>query len=368
VRRTIGTGIVGPLTVIAGIVAVSQTKAAGPPAAIAPAITSAAEGTALGSEFTILSYNVEGLPWPVAHGRAEASVAIGTALRTMRSQGDQPKIVALQEAFGRAAKRIGRDAGYSYAAFGPPKALHGRAPTSQEDRDFVAAASVWHGETIGKHVDSGLAIFSDYPILWVKRVAFPAYACAGWDCMANKGVLAVAVRMPGSGKPVIVIDTHLNSREAARVDRLRTNYAYRRQVDTLSAFVSSVAGPDDRALIAGDFNVGHDRVRAAYIDEHLMNGNALKLAAIEYDCGFACRRLGGADPATVTTLRRAKSLVLFHADTAATLVPSGGTAGFGQTPDGHMLSDHVGLATRFRIDPVGKPRGSDQNRPNKSER
>jgi endonuclease/exonuclease/phosphatase family metal-dependent hydrolase len=331
---------------LASIVVGSQSSAADTPALVAPAMPVSASG------LTVLSYNVEGLPWPIARGRADAAAAIGSTLRTMRSQGVQPKVVALQEAFGKAAKSIGRNAGYAYYAFGPSRALRGGLPTSSRDQSFVAAASLWHGERLGKHFDSGLAIFSDYPILWAKRVSFPAYACAGWDCMANKGVLAVAVQMPGSDKPVIIFDTHLNSQEAARVDRARTNYAYRRQIDALGAFISNDAGPDDRVLIAGDFNVGHNRVRAAYIDEHLMTASRLELAAIEYDCGLACRKVGGADSGTVTTLRRAKSLILFRSGAEATMSPAGRAVGFGQTSDGQMLSDHVGLETSFRLDPV----------------
>src|SRR4051812_5264204 len=78
-----------------------------------------AAGEMTSSELRILSYNVEGLPWPVASGRAAAADRIASTLRALREQGRQPQVVALQEAFSAAAKRIGRNGGYSYAAYGP---------------------------------------------------------------------------------------------------------------------------------------------------------------------------------------------------------------------------------------------------------
>src|SRR3569833_3219358 len=70
---------------------------------------------------SVLTYNVHGLPWPIASDRDSALEAIGGRLRLLRARGEQPHIVLLQEAFTDAAKRIAAQSGYPYAALGPPE-------------------------------------------------------------------------------------------------------------------------------------------------------------------------------------------------------------------------------------------------------
>ena len=48
---------------------------------------------------SVLTYNVKGLPWPLASGRPEAFSAMADRLRDMRAEGRNPHIVVLQEAF-----------------------------------------------------------------------------------------------------------------------------------------------------------------------------------------------------------------------------------------------------------------------------
>ena len=45
---------------------------------------------------TLLSYNVEGLPWPLTHGRTAAAAAIAGELRAMHDRGEGPQVVAVQ--------------------------------------------------------------------------------------------------------------------------------------------------------------------------------------------------------------------------------------------------------------------------------
>ena len=298
------------------------------------------------SELSILSYNVEGLPWPIASGRDAAASMIASRLGDMRAAGTQPHIVAIQEAFGQAGKRIGREAGYRYVAYGPSDNNTGAAPVAPQDRAFAAAASPLIGETLGKFADSGLAIFSDYPIRWTRRMAFPAYACAGLDCLANKGVLVVALDVPGADRPVIVVDTHLNSRSASFASNARSLYAYRRQVDALSQFVAGLPEQGDM-LLAGDFNVGNAPRRSAMLDQGLLDRDGLELTVVEHDCGHDCRHIDEGGSAAKTALLRGKSLLAFSAQ--GSLTPLGTAIGFGRLPDGKMLSDHIGIERRFHI-------------------
>ena len=43
-------------------------------------------------------------------------------------------------------------------------------------------------------------LLSDFPIESVRRAAFPADACAGFDCLAAKGAMLVTVSIPGKGR------------------------------------------------------------------------------------------------------------------------------------------------------------------------
>jgi len=288
----------------------------------------------------LLSYNVEGLPWPLTHGRTEAAAAIAAQLRALHDRGAGPQVVAVQEAFGDAQKAIGRDAGYRYAAFGPAADMPAEAATAPGDIAYLSRASVWRGETEAPREDSGLAVFSDYPILWVRRVPFPRYACAGYDCLANKGMLAVALRVPGRAAPLIVVDTHLNSRTASGVDDMRSFHAYRRQVDALRGFIARLASPTTPLLLAGDFNVGNDDDRQAYLSVALMHGDMMRIAASESACGSGCRQI-----APVPGVVRAKTIVASHGAIAA----DGPASVFGTRDDGTRLSDHIGVMRAFAI-------------------
>jgi hypothetical protein len=118
----------------------------------APALANPAASPAA-RDVSLMTYNVHGLPWPIAEDRSADLEAIGTRLRAMRAVGEQPGIVVLQEAFVANAKAIGQTAGYRYSAFGPGEDA---APVSRADDDFVSDGSRMVGERLGKHVDDRL--------------------------------------------------------------------------------------------------------------------------------------------------------------------------------------------------------------------
>jgi len=294
----------------------------------------------------LLSYNVEDLPWPFAHDRTADLRAIAADLGDQRRRGIHPTVVVLQEAFLKDAKAIGLEAGYRYAAFGPgPDETGSTLPESAADRRFAAEASFWSGEMLGKQVDSGLAVFSDYPIRWVRRVPFPSFACAGFDCLANKGLLAVGIQVPGLSTPLVVVTTHLNSHAHAHVPASRSDYAYRRQLDALGTALAQFESRSAPILLAGDFNVGDDNVRKAYFDRFIAARN-LWIAAAERNCGFSCRRAVAGTTQPTTSLAKGKSMILYRRD--GPLLPSLMST-FGRQPNGAMLSDHIGLGMQFDL-------------------
>ncbi|QXQ07845.1 endonuclease/exonuclease/phosphatase family protein [Sphingosinicellaceae bacterium] len=304
-----------------------------------------------GPRITLLTYNVKGLPWPVASDRSAALDAIAGRLAAMRRKGQQPNLVALQEAFIPEAKAIGRKAGYRYVAFGPGSDEVSVSAGTPQDRAFRDAARFMDGESSGKRVDSGLVIFSDYPIVAVHRTAYAV--CAGYDCLANKGALAVAVVVPGLAAPLTVINSHLNSGAASGAPRERATYAYRRQVDALKLFIASTCPPGLPILIAGDFNVGNRAERRNYFTDQILGISGLLVA--ERACGqkFVCS--GGTSGGIAESIRHGKDWLLYRPSRSLALWPVNLSASFGRAPDGSMLSDHIGVAVTYAFDRLTGP-------------
>lgn len=297
---------------------------------------------------SVLTYNVKGLPWPIASGRTEALDAIAVRLRSLRAASRNPHIVVLQEAFTAEARAIGRSAGYRYVVDGPDAELRSPVPLSPADRQFAAGARWWKGETEGKWVGSGLQILSDYPVLGVRRVAYPGFACAGYDCLANKGALLVSVAVPGLPTPVDIVTTHLNSRHSSGVPDARSIYAYQRQVGILSVFIRRSRDPRHPLIVAGDFNVGAALPRRAALMKDVRSGwssDGMRDALTE------ARRAQQLVPDAAFALRRARDWEFFAPGGAAQLILTGLRVPFGHEPTGGMLSDHVGYVALFRAVP-----------------
>ncbi|PZU06886.1 sphingomyelin phosphodiesterase [Sphingomonas sp.] len=299
---------------------------------------------------SILTYNVEGLPWPVRFGRAAKLARISSTLNGLRAHGRQPHVIVLQEAFSPEAKAIARQAGYRYVVDGPSKTLAGASAQTAADRAFAAGASLWRGETQGKWLDSGLRIASDYPIVAVRRMAYPAFACAGFDCLANKGALAVMIRVPGVADPVSLVATHLNSRVASHASNERALYAYQRQMDALGTFVRDVVPAHDPFILAGDLNVGPKIERRAYLARStaLWRTDApLNVAMTACLPDPACAKGNIAD--LRFSNRRARDWQ-FYSPGPRTGVKIAAINGlFGRDPSGAMLSDHVGYVASYLL-------------------
>ncbi len=310
----------------------------------APAVASNPHATV-----SVMTYNVHGVPWPVAEDRAASLSAIAMQFRAMRAAHRQPDIVALQEAFVPDAKAIGIAAGYRYVAFGAPAEASSSATTAA-DRRFVSEGSMLRGERVGKHVGSGLAIFSDYPILAVRRISYPV--CAGYDCLANKGAMAASIAIPGMARPVTVVDTHLNSNGATGVSEPRALYAYKRQIDLLSGFIGSIERPESTLLVAGDFNVGQDVARRSYFAQRMFGGSiALTGGSLQCRMTRTCVIAQPADIAISTS--RAKDWLMYHAANSLSVRPLGLSAPFGRDGANAMLSDHIGVMLTYALDGGG---------------
>jgi endonuclease/exonuclease/phosphatase family metal-dependent hydrolase len=289
----------------------------------------------------IMSYNIRGLPWPIAFGRAEAMSAIGRRLAAMRSSGAQPRVVLLQEAFGDSAKVLGRAAGYRFVVTGPQ--------VSRDDvsrplgRAFAEGAQWTKGEESGSIIDSGLAILSDYPVIKVARYAFPEGACAGYDCLAAKGVLVAWIAVPGATEPIALVDVHLNSRRAARVATERADRAYTWQVAAVRKFLSRVLPTGAPVIFGGDFNTGRAPTRIAAMAQPMIDGaqidglrTVLAKGAVAYGAQNEAQRIVG----------RNKDKILFRDGASVRLRPERAWVPF-PIASPEPLSDHAGFVIDF---------------------
>jgi endonuclease/exonuclease/phosphatase family metal-dependent hydrolase len=307
------------------------------------------------AELSVLTYNIEGLPWPARSGRSEDLSRIADQLQALRAEGRQPHVVLFEEAFSHDARAIAAKAGYHYIADGPGASETGAPATSIADRAFKAAARFFSGEKWGKWRGSGLRIASDYPILDVKRMAYPT--CAGMDCLANKGVVLVTIAVPGVSQPVAIVDTHLNSRRAARVSIDRSFYAYQRQVDALSDFVHTNIQPGTPFIVAGDFNAGQEPRRRDYLLRQAAGwrSDVPVRAALEtcLQAGDLCPTDNRSDLAF--SQKRGRDYQLFASGGSTNLTLKSMAALFGHDGDGRMLSDHVGYTATYLIDDASAP-------------
>jgi endonuclease/exonuclease/phosphatase family metal-dependent hydrolase len=289
---------------------------------------------------SVMTYNVEGLPWPARFGRSGSLGRIGQRLAAMRADGIQPHIVLLQEAFSDDAKAIRTASGHRYAAFGPTTGLSTGTVPSPADRAFAAKGSFLKGERSGKLLDSGLVILSDYPILSVRRAAFPAAACAGFDCLANKGMVMAILAVPGQPAPIAVVNLHLNSKRASGVAIDRADAAFRRQIDALDRFLTANHIPGMPMIVAGDFNIGRSAKRRTMVMDVLARHHgALPRDALSA-CARSCR--DGLPGDAIDARRRAKDWQFLIPGTTGDLSVRRIATPFGREPDGSMLSDHVG--------------------------
>jgi endonuclease/exonuclease/phosphatase family metal-dependent hydrolase len=294
-----------------------------------------------------MSYNIEGLPPPARFGRSASLERIGARLAAERRQRREPNVVLLQEAFAAPARNIAAEAGYRYVAAGPSvREVNNQAPPA-DAMVFVSAASHLKGEGDGKWVDSGLRILSDYPIVKAERLAFPEWACAGYDCLANKGAVIAWIAVPGAPRPVAFIDTHLNSRGASGVAKARADNAYTYQVAALRQFIDRNVAKGTPAFLGGDFNSGKASARWADLKGGILPGGRNSLLDALGDSGaIAVEDQGN----TQAILHRAKDWLFYRGGPQERIVLTAFKVPFGVERDGSSLSDHMGYEASYHID------------------
>ena len=303
-------------------------------------------------ELSILTYNVQDLPWPLAGDRSTSLTAIGARLKIMRAAGSAPQLVVLQEGFSDNSTAMLRAAGYAHIWVGPSSSVLRNPSAEPLDASFLANRSTLLGEAQAPSLSSGLVIASDYPIRNVVGQPFPANVCAGFDCLANKGIMLARIDVPGLAKPLDLVTTHLNAGRKSRTAEQHNLYAYREQLKVVSRFLAAYRDPASPAIFAGDFNVSHSKKRLASLQAHQASWGMAAVTAMgkpkyQADCVIAKAECSGPLPI-------AANVPLIHTldwqfKSGDQLQPINRTILFGKEAEGGMLSDHVGFAVRYRI-------------------
>jgi endonuclease/exonuclease/phosphatase family metal-dependent hydrolase len=308
----------------------------------APAIRTTPEGIA-STDLSVLIYNVEGLPWPARSNRGPKLDRIGDELAQLREKGKAPDIVLLQEAFTKRAGRIGIRAGYPNIVPGPSVGDRARY-RAEVPQDFVQRRRFRKGERSGKLLGSGLYILSDYPVVEYRIEPFSRRACAGLDCLANKGVMMARIRVPGVPAPVNVFTTHMNSQKAARVTLKRAHAAHRYQTDEIADFLAQTRDSRDPMIFGGDFNMRRAPARLDYFTAGTPYQIVRRYCTVSIDACDVRMSWDGDAPWLDT-----QDLQFFDSGDTVSIRPVRVEAMFDQVENGAKLSDHDGYLVTYRL-------------------
>lgn len=293
----------------------------------------------------VLLWNVEGLPWPIRSGRDSKLAKIADWLAKRRAAGLGPDILILHKAFTPEASRIATHARYANILPGPALDDKRKLPAATPPAGYADAARWWKGEGVGKWLDGGLYVATDLPLIDQARDAFGADSCAGFDCLSNKGGLALRVAIPGAPEALTLFNTHRNSREPAKVGIARAEAAHLIQTQENDALLAAFDG-DSAMIAAGDFN----NYRVGDKSGRFAADPAFRLAA--KGTGVAARPARMSDAKAWTD---AYDLIGYRSSKAMTVEPMAVATLFDGV-HGPRLADHDAQYVVFRLSWDAAPR------------
>ena len=289
-----------------------------------------------------LTYNVAGLPWPRRTGTGAAIRRIEDAWAEEFAQ--PPDIVLLQEAFVASAARLPQRVGYANMVRGPTRRLRAERLIEPPSAEFRQGRRLMKGERLGRVVGSGLMLATQLPIGEIVRHPFGKGACAGYDCLANKGVLLVQIDIPELPEPLFILNTHLNSRGSAGVSEERSLYAYRRQLDEIAALLERDWRGRGPLIWVGDFNARGALDRFTAKDARMPGDLAHRYCVDNEGCCRIAMSWDNDAPWLDT-----QDLQGFADGLQVRVRPVAIAARFDRPRDGRMLSDHDGLEVTWEL-------------------
>lgn len=308
-------------------------------AALPPAI--ATDGATRSTELKVLTFNIEGLGFPARIGRGPQLRQIGEHLAAMNRAGTGPDVVMFQEMFSDAAKAAVAASGYPAISSGPARTTRATAPSAGK---LPGKASIKRGE-VGLHLaGSGIAIASRYPIVLTQNQAFGSTACAGLDCLSNKGVVMARIVVPGVPSPIDLYNTHMNSRGASKAPAPRNLAAHDRQALQASRFIDDTHDDAFPIVFGGDFNMRHSEPRWENFTRY-QKMTLVHRTCVEAASGCAVEMSWDGDAPWMDT----QDLQFYWPGDPVTIRPVRVEALFDGRPGSPQLSDHDGFMVTYRL-------------------
>ena len=312
----------------------------------AASVVLAEDGRSAAATLSVLTYNLEGLGWPARKGRAAELKAIGERLAAMHEAGTAPDVMLFQEMFSGAAKHAVAASGYPAIAPGPQRTTKAYGTDHEK---MPGKSKPLKGELGFKMVGGGLAIASRYPIVDTALDAYGRRACAGLDCLSNKGVMLARIAVPGVPAPIDIYNTHMNSRGASGVSEARDGEAHLRQAIAASDFIARTQDIAVPLIFGGDFNMRHSEDRWAEFSEY----HPLTLVhevCVDPASGCEVKMSWDGDAPWMDT----QDLQFFADGERLTVRPVRVEAMFDGGASGPQLSDHDGFLVTYELRwPVG---------------
>ena len=313
-----------------------------------PAIQMSPDGRTASTRLDVLTYNIEGLSWPARSGRAQSLRALGERLSELHAAGEAPDVVLFQEVFSRASVLAVERLPFASIAAGPARS---ESRVRRTGRSLPGPRRPFRGELGLKLQTAGLAIATDYPIVSVNSAPFPRRSCAGFDCLANKGVLHSEIEIPGVPGTLQLFNTHMNSQGSSRVPARRHHAAHEQQTRFVASFIHDVAGLEAPLILGGDFNMRNSELRFGAFDQ---TQPLLLVHRVCSETPGACDvqiSWDGDEPWMDT-----QDLQLFWPGDAVAVRPVRVEAMFDGGPSGPRLSDHDGFRVVYELSwPAGLP-------------
>jgi len=294
------------------------------------------------TQISVMTYNIQGLPWPIASGRGEALKAIGRRLAQMRREGRNPDVLLIQEGFRAEVADLVKASGYRYWVQGPARSDRALSPPPADWPRYDPVRYPISGEGWGKLTNGGLHVLSDLPIVEVRSA--PYRYCAGLDCLANKGVMLARVSVPGFPAPVDIVNTHMNSKRKAKAPMARTLKAHNLQTNELITFIKAERGAENPLLVGGDFNVRNAPARYDYL------AGARPYVVVSEFCNSPRARCAGQGPAPDRKpWLRSQDLQAFDGGGLVDVRPIKVETVFRAAPGARAPSDHEGYLVRYQL-------------------
>lgn len=306
-----------------------------------PAIHTSADGGTAYAYIDVLTYNIEGLPWPARRNRTPYLEEIAQRLAAFRAQGEAPDIIVFQEVFSNAAARAVTASGYGSITSGPRA---GSRQDANTEGSLPGRRRIARGEIRTNFTSSGLVIASDYPMITTAYRPFSRGSCAGFDCLSNKGASFAEIAIPGVPGTLSVVNTHMQSQGASGVSVERHAPAHQRQAAELARFAATNANPASPTIIAGDFNLRNSDIRFEHFTRKFPLQNVHQYCIEAPD---RCEVLQ--DWEHPDQWRRVQNKHFFSSGDIVKIRPIRAKGMFDGGPSGPVLSDHNGFRVIYEF-------------------